>query len=116
VKIIIHLSAAHTRSHPQREHERLIEGYDPPAVGAGPFPIPPPDAVLPADPADAADSGLVFSDLVDGRNRRVHVWWMGQWFPGRITYISAVNQTFSVRLAGEDSSIAGILPRHIKLD
>jgi hypothetical protein len=117
VKIIMHLSAAHTRTHPQREHARLLDGLDPPAVGAGPFPPPVPAAVPgPAIPADAADSGLVFADLVEARNRRVHVWWMGQWFPGRISHISVVKRTISVLLAGEDSSIAGFLPRHIKLD
>jgi hypothetical protein len=116
VKIIMHLSAAHTRTHPQREHARLLEGLDPPAVGAGPFPPPAPAAVVPAMPADAANSGLVFADLVDARHRRVHVWWMGQWFPGRISHISVIRCTISVLLAGEDSSIAGFLPRHIKLD
>jgi hypothetical protein len=117
VKIIMHLSAAHTRTHPQREHARLLDGLDPPPVGAGPFPPrPPAPAAIPALPADAADSGLVFADLAEARNRRVHVWWMGQWFPGRISHISIIKRTISVLLAGEDSSIAGFLPRHIKLD
>jgi hypothetical protein len=115
VKIIMHLSAAHTRTHPQREHARLLDGLDPPAVGAGPFPPPAPAAVPPA-PADAANSGLLFADLVEARSRHVHVWWMGQWFPGRVTHVSVVRHTISVLLAGEDSSIAGFLPRHIKLD
>jgi hypothetical protein len=48
-------------------------------------------------------------------NQHVQVWWLDNWWSRKITWLDHARETASVRLAGEDGSTSGILPRHIRL-
>jgi len=102
LKIIIHTNYLYTSTHPQRTHHPLELTLD--DVDDVEF------IDAPVDPE--LGSGYQFDDFSLGD--KVQVWYMRSWWHGKVTYLSHVGQTLTVRLVGSRDSMSGILPRHTK--
>jgi hypothetical protein len=101
LKIIIHSNYLYTRDHPQRYHNPMqLE-----LAEVGDL-----HDAAPADPE--LGSGYRYSDFEVGD--KVQVWYYGSWWTCKVTYMSAANQTLTVRPVGARDAISSVLPRHTK--
>lgn len=97
LKIIMHTNYTYTKDHPQRLHLAILPAVAPAAAALAPV----------------VDTGLVYGDLAVGM--RVEVWWLGDWWAGRIRYKSDRNQTITVKFTGDDINTSGILPKMVRI-
>jgi hypothetical protein len=101
VKIIIHLSCAYTKHHRQRTLRALLL----PGLAA----VPDVDVVHEA----VVDSGVRFDQLRDGM--RISVWWLDDWWPASIKYLSVKHQTATILFLGDNVCTSGIRAQHIRI-
>jgi hypothetical protein len=103
VKIIMHISTAYTRTHPQRTHPLLAARPEVVVDPAAPPPPPPPPDV---------DTGLRWADMA--RFLLIEMWYLGCWWKGKITWLSERKQAVSVLILFSSEIITGIKPQHIR--
>jgi len=99
LKIIMHANYMYTKDHIQRQHRAILPSALP---AAAPAPVIPP-----------VDTGLTYSDLRVGMN--VEVWWLDDWWAGRVRYMSNRAQTVTIKFVGDNVDTSGILPKMVRL-
>lgn len=115
LKVIIHVSAIRAKERPPR----LLVTIDgapgpapsPAALAAGVPAIPAAPVVVAPPPIPDVDTGVIFTDLQ--RGMRVKVWWIDDWWHGKIKHCSIIHQTVSVVFTGNTNCISGIKPQHV---
>ena len=73
----------------------------------------PPPAELPPPPPPDVDTGVVLGDLRVGTT--VKVWWLSDWWYGKVKHCSARSNTVSVVFIGDSNSTSGIKPQHVQI-